>query len=173
MTFSIHRNICYYFKSYKAGQNMANKAVSQQWPNTENVRENSIFLAQIETYMKWPQPSFAATVCHVWRVIRAHDTGSTVTVTWRFVFNSARPSTHHKQLSFNHFHQGPVHQAHLTHTKLPKLCHYRQIGGRRVTNPKYHPDGLMIKKQPRQMTGLYVITHSTELGKTRHHGHQW
>ena len=53
-----------------------------------------------------------------------------------FFFNSARPSTHHEQLSFNHFHQGLVHQAHLTHTKLPKLCHYRQIGGRRVTNPK-------------------------------------
>ena len=80
--------ICHYFESYKAGQNMANKAVSQHWLNTENVRENSIFLAQIETYIKWPQPSFAAIVCHVWRVIRAHDTGSTVTVTWRFVFNS-------------------------------------------------------------------------------------
>ena len=82
MTFSINRNICHYLKSYKAGQNMANKAISQQWLNTENVRDNSIFLTQIETHIKWPQPSFTATVCNVWRVIRAHDTGSTVTVTW-------------------------------------------------------------------------------------------
>ena len=109
-------------KSYKAGQNMANKAVNQQWLNTENVRWNSIFLAQ-----NWNLHEMTATQFCCNSVLCV--TGDTCSRYWldgdgdvTFFLNSARPSTHHEQLSFNHFQQGPVHQAHLTHTKNCPSC---------------------------------------------------
>ena len=92
--------------------------------------------------MKWPQPSFAATVCHVWRVLRAHDTCSMVTATWRFVFNSYMMARWHligtviKDPSYSLWIMAPKVQGHLAAQKrsykpevptLTKSGHQREI----------------------------------------------
>ena len=103
---------------------MANKAVSQQWRNTENFREKFDI-----SRANWNLHEMTATqfCCNSVSCV----TGDTSSRYWldgdgdgdvTFFFNSARPCTHYEQLSFNHFHQGPVHQAHLPIQNCPSCA---------------------------------------------------